>query len=141
MFLEQGQECDVTDLRTMYPSSILKEGYLEYYEKDFEWYFDPERCMPAGLQDYQRLMLRSSRAYLNFDYYQSTSGTYQNDREFVNFYDKLEKGNTGDGKLPRKWEPRVAKLVFGFFSSTEDSTRLPEIYFLAHLMSSIESSA
>ena len=42
-----------------YPPAILEdEEYFQWYEKDFEWYFDPNCCRFVGFQDYQRLVLR-----------------------------------------------------------------------------------
>ncbi|TVU46561.1 hypothetical protein EJB05_06102, partial [Eragrostis curvula] len=131
--LEEGQEWDVKVLeKEYYPSSMLEaEGYFEDCEEDFEWYFDLKRCNYVGFQDYQRLMLRDTRTYLSFNHYRKINGTYQSDREFVKFYEKLERETEGwvnhleNGKLEWKTFEALAfyqalKIVAGFHKITED---------------------
>ncbi|CAO1941522.1 unnamed protein product [Urochloa humidicola] len=55
------RELNGASLTDKYPASELEDkGYYKYYERYFEWYFDPEYCEYAGLQDYQRLVLREN---------------------------------------------------------------------------------
>jgi hypothetical protein len=58
-----------------------------------EWYFHPEQCKLAGLDDYQRLVLRDDFLFLygDWDYYRLTYHTYQGDLEYVHFCDELSK--------------------------------------------------
>lgn len=54
------RELDDESLTAIYPLSNLESnGYYEHYECNLEWFFDPEYCNYADLQDCQRLMLRN----------------------------------------------------------------------------------
>lgn len=55
----KGEELSIEEIRNMYPPATLEEqGYFGLYELDFkEWYFDPEYCEYARLEDYQRIAL------------------------------------------------------------------------------------
>ncbi|RCV40329.1 hypothetical protein SETIT_9G044200v2 [Setaria italica] len=58
---EEHRKLDDESLKAIYPANVLEdEEYYESYELDFEWYFDPQYCNYARLQDYQRLMLRNN---------------------------------------------------------------------------------
>ncbi|TVU50379.1 hypothetical protein EJB05_01749 [Eragrostis curvula] len=129
---EEGREQDVEVLEKEYSSSMLEaEGYFEDYEEDFEWYFDLKRCIYVGFEDYQRLMFRNTQTYLSFNHYQRINGTYLSDREFVKFYEKLEKetkpwvNHLENGKLEwKKFEAlafyQALKTAAGFRKITED---------------------
>ncbi|CAL5068476.1 unnamed protein product [Urochloa decumbens] len=84
------QPLDDVDLKKRYTPPILKEqGYFEGYELSLEWYFSPEYCMYVGFQDYQRLVLRDTNDYHKWKRYCKENSTYEADREFVKFYEKL----------------------------------------------------
>lgn len=52
---------DYADLKVIYPENVLEsKGYFKFYERHFDWYFDPEYCNYARFQDYQRLVLRNN---------------------------------------------------------------------------------
>lgn len=49
------------DLKLIYPASVLEtKGYFKSYERNFDWYFDPQYCNYARFQDYQRLVIRNN---------------------------------------------------------------------------------
>jgi hypothetical protein len=51
---------DIAELKEMYPlSSLQGQGYFEYLEASLEWHLHPEHTNIAGLDDYQRLVLRN----------------------------------------------------------------------------------
>lgn len=51
-------ELDDGNLKILYSSTNLyEEGYFQYYEESFDWYFDPELCENPQFDDYQRLVL------------------------------------------------------------------------------------
>ncbi|KAL6638097.1 hypothetical protein ACP70R_025669 [Stipagrostis hirtigluma subsp. patula] len=78
------------ELMKMYPLAHLEEyGYYKFYEPDLEWYFDPQYCQYANLQDYQRLMLRHNGEYEEWDYYRQVCSTLESDQEFVMFWERL----------------------------------------------------
>jgi hypothetical protein len=57
--LSTGKEVDIEELKEMYPLSSLRgRGYYEYLEASLEWHLHPEHTNIAGLDDYQRLVLR-----------------------------------------------------------------------------------
>lgn len=124
--MKEGQARDVEELKTEYSSTALEaNGYFDRYEQSFEWYFDTEFCEIGGFQDYQRLVLRNTYAYLNPVMYRETNDTYEVDQEFVKFYEKLEMETKGiatdleDRKL--QWKGfealtflRALKIAVGF---------------------------
>ncbi|KAL6593819.1 hypothetical protein ACP70R_012358 [Stipagrostis hirtigluma subsp. patula] len=86
----QEEQLDDAELIQNYPPHILEEeGYFVDYEEEFEWYFEPEYCNYVGFQDYQRLVLRDNAEYLHWGDYHEIKSTFQNDREFVEFYERL----------------------------------------------------
>ncbi|KAG0543883.1 hypothetical protein BDA96_02G227300 [Sorghum bicolor] len=86
------EELDDEKLIQEYPPAILEdEEYFQWYEKDFEWYFDPNCCRFVGFQDYQRLVLRDDRQYLRWGEYHKTYMTYQGDQEYVKFYETVSR--------------------------------------------------
>uniref|UniRef100_A0A0A8ZIV7 Uncharacterized protein n=2 Tax=Arundo donax TaxID=35708 RepID=A0A0A8ZIV7_ARUDO len=90
--LKQGGLKGATDseLIERYPLCTFEEkGYYHWFERDFEWYFDPDYCEYARLQDYQRLMLYNNGEYENWEYYRKTCSTLESDQEFVQFWEKL----------------------------------------------------
>lgn len=42
------------------PSTLEDQGYYQWCELEFEWYFDTEFCEHVGFEDYQRLVLRNN---------------------------------------------------------------------------------
>ncbi|TVU44461.1 hypothetical protein EJB05_03904, partial [Eragrostis curvula] len=87
---EELRNLEDADLRCMYPS-FEEEGYFEKHERSFKWYFDENYCHYAGLQDYQRLMLRNNGEYEDWKYYSQTCSTLESDQQFVQFWEELEK--------------------------------------------------
>ncbi|CAL4936649.1 unnamed protein product [Urochloa decumbens] len=86
----KGEVLSDAEIRKMYPPSTLEEnGYFQWFEHDFEWYFDPEYCQCAHLEDYQRLALTDTGEYLHWDYYHDTCSTLRSDQEFVYFWETL----------------------------------------------------
>ncbi|CAN6308807.1 unnamed protein product, partial [Urochloa humidicola] len=85
------RELDGASLTDKYPASELEDkGYYKYYERYFEWYFDPEYCEYAGLQDYQRLVLRENNGeYEDWEKYRKTCSKLEGDQQFVQLWDKL----------------------------------------------------
>uniref|UniRef100_J3N5B3 Uncharacterized protein n=1 Tax=Oryza brachyantha TaxID=4533 RepID=J3N5B3_ORYBR len=78
------------ELRKMYPPDTLEEnGYFRWLEHDLEWYFDPQYCGYAHLEDYQCLALRDTDEYLHWDLYHNTCSTLKSDRQFVYFWETL----------------------------------------------------
>nr|CDM85388.1 unnamed protein product [Triticum aestivum] len=73
------------------------ERCLDAYEINFlqrakdnpEWYFHPEQCKLAGLEDYQRLVLRDHGMYGDLKQYRLYYHTYQGDVEYVQFREQM----------------------------------------------------
>ncbi|KAG2545009.1 hypothetical protein PVAP13_9KG400518 [Panicum virgatum] len=86
----KGEDLSVAELRNMYPPAMLEEEeHFRWVERDFEWYFDPKYCEFAHLEDYQRLALRDTYEYLDWEFYHKNCNTLQGDREYVYFWEKL----------------------------------------------------
>lgn len=85
-----GEELSEAELRNMYsPFELAENGYFSWFELDFEWYFDPHYLQFAKLQDYQRLSLRDTGEYEEWELYHNTCSTLESDREFVQFWEEL----------------------------------------------------
>ncbi|RLN41090.1 uncharacterized protein C2845_PM01G22540 [Panicum miliaceum] len=86
----KGEDLSIAELRDMYPPPVLEEeGYFSWVERDFEWYFDPKYFEFANLEDYQRLALRNTYEYIDWEFYHKTCSTLQSDREYVYFWETL----------------------------------------------------
>ncbi|CAN6280876.1 unnamed protein product [Urochloa humidicola] len=84
------QELEGASLTDKYPTSELEHnGYYKHYERYFEWYFDPEYCEYADIQDYQRLVLRDNGEYEDWEKYRKTCNKLEGDQQFVQLWDKL----------------------------------------------------
>ncbi|KAF8708530.1 hypothetical protein HU200_029895 [Digitaria exilis] len=71
------------------PSTLEDQGYYQWCELEFEWYFDTEFCEHVGFEDYQRLVLRNNGEYEQWEYYRKTCNTLQGDQEYIQFWEKL----------------------------------------------------
>ncbi|CAL4927939.1 unnamed protein product [Urochloa decumbens] len=89
-YKEEHRKMTDANLKAIYPANFLEdEGYCELYELDFEWYFDPQYCDYARLQDYQRLMLRNNGEYEDWEEYRNACSTLESDQAFVQLWEKL----------------------------------------------------
>ncbi|XP_040260566.1 uncharacterized protein [Aegilops tauschii subsp. strangulata] len=68
---------------------VYENIFLQRVKQDPEWYFHPEQCKLAGLDDYQRLVLRDDPMYGDWDEYRLTYHTYQGDLEYVKFREEI----------------------------------------------------
>ncbi|KAM3352258.1 hypothetical protein ACQJBY_023851 [Aegilops geniculata] len=86
-----GQEQDDAQLNeeAEVPLDVYENIFLERVKDDREWYFDPEQCKLAGLEDYQRLVLRDDCTYRDWEAYRLTYHTYQGDLEYVQFREMM----------------------------------------------------
>ncbi|TKV90616.1 hypothetical protein SEVIR_9G041400v4 [Setaria viridis] len=95
----------------MYPPDTLEEnGYFQWLEHDFEWYFDPVYCNFAHLEDYQRLALPNTGEYMHWEDYHNTCSTLRSEQEFVYFLEtKWFKNFRSAESSERK---RIERVVF-----------------------------
>lgn len=129
LFLTTGKEVDIAELEEQYPVDILKgQGYFEHLEASLGWYYYPEHTKIAGLDDYQRLVLRNDGDYANWVSYSLTYHTYQGDLDYVRYCDEMSKeikwikDKVGlDEELRRKYESRAClqamKIGSGFHNN------------------------
>ncbi|TVU22664.1 hypothetical protein EJB05_32379 [Eragrostis curvula] len=91
--LLQGHSIDSLDdakLQRMYPSErLMEKGYFRCYEENgtFGWFFHPDHCKLAALDDYQRLVLLNDGGYeyMQWDNYRCNYLTHDIDREYVKY--------------------------------------------------------
>ncbi|TVU44566.1 hypothetical protein EJB05_04011 [Eragrostis curvula] len=114
------------------PVALRRQGYYKWCEYKFEWFFDPHSFVYAGLQDYQRLMLRSNGEYEceKWDSYLKLRSTLEGDQQYVKFWEKLS-GHTKwiektlGGTPPHVW----AKLErLAFYQAVKIAADFPQIY-------------
>ncbi|CAL4945010.1 unnamed protein product [Urochloa decumbens] len=87
---EEHRKMDDASLKVIYPANVLEdEEYFRSYELHFEWYFDPQYCNYARLQDYQRLMLQNNGEYEKWEEYRKACSTLESDQAFVQLWEKL----------------------------------------------------
>ncbi|KAF8779025.1 hypothetical protein HU200_003131 [Digitaria exilis] len=95
---EEHRKMEDADLKLIYPASVLEtKGYFKFYERNFDWYFDPQYCNYARFQDYQRLVIRNNVSdvfivqgeYEDWEDYRNACSTLEGDQEFVWLWDKL----------------------------------------------------
>lgn len=80
---------DAQSNKDLDPLHVYENIFLKRVEKDPEWYFHPEQCKLAGLDDYQRLVLRDDPMYGDWDEYRLTYHTYRGDLEYVKFREEI----------------------------------------------------
>jgi len=71
------------------PLHVYEQIFLQRVNEDPEWYFHPEHCKLAGLDDYQRLVLCYDPMYGDWDGYRRTYHTYREDLEYVKFREEI----------------------------------------------------
>ncbi|CAL4936628.1 unnamed protein product [Urochloa decumbens] len=112
---EHCQGAEDASLTDKYPTSELEHnGYYKYYERYFEWYFDPQYWY-ADFQDYQRLVLRENNGeYEDWEKYHKTCSKLEGDQQFVQLWDELSsKTKLIELYLSRSSkDPKIEKLVF-----------------------------
>ncbi|KAL6633540.1 hypothetical protein ACP70R_026211 [Stipagrostis hirtigluma subsp. patula] len=89
-------DLDTDKLRRVYPPECIKKnGYFECYEEDgtLGWFFHPDHCELAALDDYQRLVLKNEGGYEYMDWNGYCLGyhTYEIDREYVKYCETISK--------------------------------------------------
>ncbi|KAK3119192.1 hypothetical protein QOZ80_9BG0715510 [Eleusine coracana subsp. coracana] len=85
---EELQILDDAELRRCHEDGNCFVSYE--YDRRLKWYFDPEYCNYANLQDYQRLMLRDYGEYEKWEYYREICSTLEGDEQFVQFWEILK---------------------------------------------------
>ncbi|CAM0884798.1 unnamed protein product [Alopecurus aequalis] len=126
LLLTTGKEVDVAALEEQYPLHVLHgQGYFQHLEASLLWYYHPEHHKIAGLDDYQRLVLRNDGDYRDWDSYSLTYHTYEGDLDYVRFYNEMSteikwiEDKIGlDDKQRRKYNSRAClqamKIESGF---------------------------
>ncbi|TVU04162.1 hypothetical protein EJB05_50255, partial [Eragrostis curvula] len=97
--LLQGHSIDSLDdgkLQRMYPPEHLEQkGYFKCYEENctLGWFFHPDHCELAALDDYQRLALVDDGCYeyRDWDSYSRSYHTHELDREYVKYCETIIK--------------------------------------------------
>uniref|UniRef100_A0ACD5V360 Uncharacterized protein n=1 Tax=Avena sativa TaxID=4498 RepID=A0ACD5V360_AVESA len=80
-----------------FPSDFLREmDYFMFFEREgvLDWYFHPELCELACLNDYQRLVLRNHLDHDDYEYfdwegYMRDCHTYETEHEYIEYFETL----------------------------------------------------
>ncbi|KAK1685037.1 hypothetical protein QYE76_045885 [Lolium multiflorum] len=74
---------------------FLEERFCKYCEEDskLDWYFHPDYCKLAGLEDYQRLVPRNygGYEYVRWDEYHRDCHSYETEQEYIKYCEELSK--------------------------------------------------
>uniref|UniRef100_A0A453G6B7 Uncharacterized protein n=1 Tax=Aegilops tauschii subsp. strangulata TaxID=200361 RepID=A0A453G6B7_AEGTS len=112
------------------------ERCLDAYEINFlqrakdnpEWYFHPEQCKLAGLEDYQRLVLRDHGMYGDLKQYRLYYHTYQGDVEYVQFREQMaEQIKWIDDEAALFGDQRLRNELEAFLQTLRIAMRFPNI--------------
>ncbi|GJN17825.1 hypothetical protein PR202_gb04924 [Eleusine coracana subsp. coracana] len=71
---------------------LEEQEYFKRFEKDgtFDWFFHPDHCSLACLDDYQRLVPRNfGGEYVNWDEYRKYFHSYEIEKEYVQYCEEL----------------------------------------------------
>ncbi|XBI30783.1 hypothetical protein VPH35_054465 [Triticum aestivum] len=113
------------------------ERCLDAYEINFlqrakdnpEWYFHPEQCKLAGLEDYQRLVLRDHGMYGDLKQYRLYYHTYQGDVEYVQFREQMaEQIKWIDNEAALFGDQRLRNELEAFLQTLRIAMRFPNIF-------------
>lgn len=100
------------------PLRVYEKIFLQRVKEDPEWYFHPEQCKLAGLDDYQRLVLRDDPMYGDWDEYRLTYHTYRADLEYVKFRAEIsEKIKWIEDEAALLGDQRMRNELVAFFQS------------------------
>ncbi|TVU35247.1 hypothetical protein EJB05_17125, partial [Eragrostis curvula] len=94
-----------------------KHGFFKHFEKDgtLDWFFHPEHCALACLDDYQRLVPRNFGGfeYVNWNEYRRYFHSYEIEKEYVQYCEELsEKLKWMEGYVLMKPSSRTWRRVF-----------------------------
>jgi hypothetical protein len=91
--LSKGIHLDDKKLKDYNPDTFKERDYFVDYEKEFEWFFHPEYCNLAGLDDYQRLVPKQQQPfeYLDWNNYHQNLSDCASDKEYLEYRKEISK--------------------------------------------------
>ncbi|XP_044328700.1 uncharacterized protein [Triticum aestivum] len=130
------KECPMELLdRDEFPTDFLvKMRYFSFFDKEgvLDWFFDPDLCKLAGLDDYQRLVPRRHDAYeyAGWVVYRSYLHSYEMQDEYIKYFETLLRELKWlKDCLPSRFSSlTVSKIrTSGIYQATKIATRFSKI--------------
>ncbi|XP_037479160.1 uncharacterized protein LOC119356317 [Triticum dicoccoides] len=133
------KDCPVELLdRDEFPTDFLvKMQYFRFLEEEgvLDWFFHPELCKLACLNDYQRLVPRDHGAVFDWEYadwelYRSYFHSYEMQHEYIEYFETLlrELKWLKDCLPVNDTSPTASKIrTRGIYQATKIATRFPKI--------------